>query len=71
MRILLSLALCLFTAPALACGGSDNACEAPLGTYFAAMKEDDRRTQTASARRLSSSIAAGDGAGVSTRCGNG
>ena len=35
MRILITLALILFSAPAMACCGKDDACKVPLGSYFA------------------------------------
>jgi len=41
MRILIAFALALFALPALACGGPDDACETPLGSYFAVKPAGD------------------------------
>ncbi len=41
MRILIAFALALFALPALACGGPDEACKTPLGSYFAVKPEGD------------------------------
>lgn len=45
MRLLLILCFCLFAIPAFACGGEDDACKVPLGSYFAVepARQDGKR----------------------------